>query len=214
MTEEWPSYHKGRRDHIHALGVIGLGYSAFERGLVTLYAHHCAQQHMPYELVQLYYSSLNEKSQLKAIKVIFDTYENDLAALAFVSALIDYFNWCSDARNPLLHSELYPTIFGGDADKLYLTKPQSKRDPSSTYLWLTVDELRDIADKIEHGKRECAGFLIYLRCRDIPPDQLPVGYRAMLQEPIPPPLVIPPELKLSPHPEHGAMPDYLKGRKR
>ncbi len=47
MTEEWPSYHTGRRDHIHALGVIALGYSAFERGLVTIYAHHCAQQHVP-----------------------------------------------------------------------------------------------------------------------------------------------------------------------
>jgi hypothetical protein len=133
--------------------------------------------------------------------------------LAFVASLIDYFNWCSDARNTLLHSDLYPTIFGGDAEKLYLTKPVSKREPSSTYIWLTVDELPNIADKIEDGKRECAGFLIYLRCRDIPADQLPVGYRAMLQEPIPRPLVIPPELKLSQHPEHGAMPDCLKNRK-
>jgi hypothetical protein len=169
---------------------------------------------MPYELVHLYYSSLNEKSQLKAIRTIFDTYEKELAALAFVASVIDYFNWCSNARNTLLHSELYPTIFGGDGHKLYLTKPLSKRELSSTYLWLTVNELRAIADKIEHGKRECAGFLIYLRCRDIPADQLPAGYRAMLQDPIPPPLVIPPELKLSPHPEHGAMPDYLKERKR
>jgi hypothetical protein len=108
MTEEWPSYHRGRRDHIHALGVIALGYSAFERGLVTIYAHRCAQQHMPYELVHLYYSSLNEKSQLKAIRTIFDTDEKEPAALASVSSLIDYFNWCSDARNTLLHSELVP----------------------------------------------------------------------------------------------------------
>ena len=214
MTEEWPSYHRGRRDHIHALGVIALGYSAFERGLVTIYAHHCAQQHMPYELVHLYYSSLNEKSQLKAIRTIFDTYEKEPAALAFVSSLIDYFNRCSNARNTLLHSELYPTLFGGDTDKLYLTKPISRREPDSTYTWLTLDELRDIADKIEHGKRESAGFLIYLRCRDIPADQLPVGYRAMLQDPIPSPLVTPLEFELSPHPEHGSMPGHLRDRKR
>jgi hypothetical protein len=81
-------------------------------------------------------------------------------------------------------------------------------------MWLTLTELRDIADKIEHGKRECAGFLIYLRCRDIPTDQLPVGYRMLGGDPVPPPLVTPPELKLSPRPEHGAMPDYLKNRKR
>jgi hypothetical protein len=179
MTEEWPIYHKGRRDHLHTLGVIALSYSAFERGLISIYSHHCAQQNMPFELVQLYYSSLNEKSQLKVIKTIFTTYEKEPAALEFVSSLIDYFNWCSDVRNTFLHSELYPTLFCGDADKLYLMKPQSKREPSSTYMWLTVEELRDIADKIEHGKRECAGFLIYLRCRDIPVDRLPLGYHAL-----------------------------------
>ena len=68
MTEEWPSYHKGRCDHIHALGVIALACRSFERGLITVYAHHRVQQHMPCELVQLYYSSLNEKSELKAIR--------------------------------------------------------------------------------------------------------------------------------------------------
>jgi hypothetical protein len=176
--------------------------------------HHCAQQHMPSELVQLYYSSLNEKSQLKAIRTIFDTYEKEPAALEFIASLIAYFNWCSDARNTLLHSEFYPTLFGGDADKLYLIKPQSKREPTSSYMWFTVEELRDIADKIEHGKRECAGLLIYLRCRDIPADQLPVAYRAYLDVVMPAPLVTPPELKLSPHPEHGAMPDHLQDRKR
>jgi hypothetical protein len=28
MTEEWPSYFTGRREHIDALGVISLSYSA------------------------------------------------------------------------------------------------------------------------------------------------------------------------------------------
>jgi hypothetical protein len=214
MTEEWPSYHKGRRDHLHALGVIALSYSAFERGLISIYAHHCMQQHMPYELVRLYYSSLNEKAQLKAIRTIFDTYEKEPAALEFVLSLIAFFNWCSDARNTLLHSEFYPTLFGGDEDKLYLIKPESKREPASSYMWFNVEELRDIADKIDHGKRECAGLLIYLRCRDIPADQLPVAYRSYMDVAMPPPLVTPPELKLSPHPEHGAVPDHIKNRKR
>jgi len=40
-------------------------------------------------------------------------------------------------------------------------------------MWLTLDELRDIADKIEHGKRESAGFLIYPAVPYIPADQLP-----------------------------------------
>jgi len=29
MTEEWPSYRQGRRDHIDALGVIASAHSAF-----------------------------------------------------------------------------------------------------------------------------------------------------------------------------------------
>ncbi len=29
MTEEWPSYFTGPRDHIHALGVISLSYNGF-----------------------------------------------------------------------------------------------------------------------------------------------------------------------------------------
>jgi hypothetical protein len=40
MIEDWPSYFTGRREHIHALGVISLSYSAFEQNLFTLYAHH------------------------------------------------------------------------------------------------------------------------------------------------------------------------------
>jgi hypothetical protein len=101
-------------------------------------------------------------------------------------------------------------MFGGDSDKLYLTKPQSKREPRSTYMWLTVEELRGIADKIEYGKRHCAAFSIYLRCRDTPSDQLSINYRILGGDPIPEPLAVPAELKPSPHPQHGALPDYLK----
>jgi hypothetical protein len=212
MAEEWPSYHKGRREHLHALGVIALAYSAFQRGLGTVYKHHPQRLGMPAELVELYYSSLNEQTQLKAIRTIFRSSEKDGNALAYVDRLIDYFDWCSDARNKLLHSEPYPTLFGGSPDKLYLTKPQSKKDPEPTYLWLTVRQLRDIADKIEHGKRECAGFVIYLRCRDIPVDQLPLSYRIFFNDPMPGLLTIPPTLEPSPHPEHGRMPSYVKHR--
>jgi hypothetical protein len=30
MTKEWPDYHTGRREHVHAVGVIALSYTAFE----------------------------------------------------------------------------------------------------------------------------------------------------------------------------------------
>jgi hypothetical protein len=47
MTEEWPSYFTGRREHIHTLGVISLSYSAFERDIFTLYAHHPGVKRLP-----------------------------------------------------------------------------------------------------------------------------------------------------------------------
>ena len=68
MIEEWPSYFTGRRDHIHALGVISLSYSPFERDLFTLYAHHPSVKGMPRELVEKYWSSQNEASQVKSVR--------------------------------------------------------------------------------------------------------------------------------------------------
>jgi hypothetical protein len=78
MTKEWPDYHTGRREHVHAVGVIALSYTAFERRLFSLYAHHPERQKMPHALIQLYYSSLNEASQLKAIRIVFSEYEKNL----------------------------------------------------------------------------------------------------------------------------------------
>jgi hypothetical protein len=37
----WPTYHLStHRDHIHAIGVIAVAYSAYEGSLFRLYAHH------------------------------------------------------------------------------------------------------------------------------------------------------------------------------
>jgi hypothetical protein len=36
MSDEWPSYHEGRCDHLHAVGVIAVSFRAFQRGLLLL----------------------------------------------------------------------------------------------------------------------------------------------------------------------------------
>ncbi|WP_316161942.1 hypothetical protein [Bradyrhizobium sp. SZCCHNRI20481] len=212
MTKEWPDYHTGRREHVHAVGVIALSYTAFERRLFGLYSHHPERQNMPHALMQLYYSSLNEANQLKAIRVVFSEYEREPEVIDRVDNILEYFDWCSDARNKLLHSEMYPAMFGGDADKLYLTKPLSKRDPASTYMWLTVEELRDIADKIEHGKRNSAALSLYLRYRDQPPGQRKIIDR-ILNEPLPGLLNIPAKLKPSNEPHQGTTAASLPSRR-
>ncbi|WP_316172116.1 MULTISPECIES: hypothetical protein [unclassified Bradyrhizobium] len=209
MTEEWPSYLTGRRDHIHALGVISLSYSAFERDLFTLYAHHPGVKGMPRELVDKYWSSQSEFNQVKSVREIFQMYETDPAPLKFVNKLMDYFDWCSHTRNQLMHSEYYPSIFGGVADKLYLIKRASKAKSESIYITLTVDQLRDIADKIEHGKRECAAFIIWLRIRDIPREELPRSYGVYAADPMPEPLETPAKITGLDRP-HDDPPEYLK----
>jgi hypothetical protein len=43
----------------------------------------------------------------------------------------EHFDWCSDMRNNLLHSELYPAAFRGEGDTLYFVKSTSKNDLAS-----------------------------------------------------------------------------------
>jgi hypothetical protein len=94
-------------------------------------------------------------------------YETAAAPLEFVNKLMDYFDWCSHTRNQLMHSEFYPSLFGGKPDKLYLVKRASKTKPDPIYITLSVDQLRDIADKIEHGKRQCAALRRRLKLWDL-----------------------------------------------
>lgn len=211
MTEAWPSYFTGRREHIHALGVISLSYSAFERDLFTLYAHHPGVKGMPRELVEKYWSAQNEASQVKSIRDIFQMYETDAAPLEFVDKLMDYFEWCSHTRNQLMHSELYPSLFGGKPDKLYLVKRASRTKSDPVYITLSVEQLRDIADRIEYGKRQCAGFIIWLRIRDVPMKELPIAYRVYGGDPMPEPLETPARITGLDKP-HDDPPDYLKKR--
>ncbi|MEO6780567.1 MAG: hypothetical protein ABI407_05670, partial [Bradyrhizobium sp.] len=86
---------------------------------------------------------------------------------------------------------LYPSLFGGKPDKLYLVKRASKTKPEPVYITLSVEQLREIADTIEHGKRQCAAFIIWLRLRDIPIEELPKGYGIYGGDPMPEPLEIP-----------------------
>lgn len=213
MNEEWPSYYPRRPEHLKALGVIALSYSSFQRSLQDLYAFHPGRQKLPHKLTDLYYTSLSEKAQLKAIRTVFAEFEKDPKIVALVDNLLKFFDWCSHARNELLHSEHYPSIFGGDKDKLYLIKQASKKDKTSTYKWPTSQELRDIADKIEEGKRSCAGVIVHLRYRDVPPDKRPLSARMLIDTLPPEPLEIPPKLHSSPHPQHGK-PPYLTSKRR
>ena len=58
MTDNnWPIYYLSNHpDHIHAIGVIAVAYSAYEGELFSRYANHPQIQKMPWEMAQLYYT--------------------------------------------------------------------------------------------------------------------------------------------------------------
>jgi hypothetical protein len=216
MTEPedtWPlpKYNPGSTHrHLHAMGVIAIGYSAFQRGMDELYEFHPVKQNVPSKLIALYYFSLNEDKRLSALEAVFEAYEKDPEVIKCVKNLARYFRWCKDCRDQLLHSEHYPAMFGGTADTLHLTKRVGKTEPKQGYMALSLVELRTIADKIEEGKQQCASVRIYLRVRGTPIRDLPISLRVYGDEPLPGLVRIPRPLKLSSIPPNGPFPAYVR----
>ena len=206
MTEtedQWPlpKYNPGSHSHLHALGVIAVTYAGFQRSIDELYAFHPHRQKLPEQLISLYYLSLNEERRLVAIRDIFEEYEKDDLVKAAIQNVLNYFLWCKRARDQILHAERYPAMFGGKSDTLYLTKRLNKLSPKSGHMAFNLDELRSIADKMRAGTVQSATIHIHLRVRDIPIDQLQVSLRIYKNDPLPPPLIVPPALVLSELPE-------------
>lgn len=196
-----PHYNPGSRKHLHALGVISVCYCAFARGMDGLYELHPLEQKMSKKLIDLYYYGLNEEKRINAIGEIFNMYENDRQVISVVNNLLQYFQWCRDVRNKLLHAEHYPPSFGGDPETLRLTKREGKKEPKQVYVALALPRLRDIADKMQSGRVQCAKVRIYLRVRGKHVHELDHGLMAYMHEPLPEKLTVPRPLKALANPE-------------
>jgi hypothetical protein len=195
-----PDYNPGSRLHLHALGVIAVQFAQFERTLEALYSSGARREKMPEALIDLYYFSLNEEKRIEAIRALFNTYEKNPMAKAYVENLLDYFQWCRNCRNQILHAEPYPAMFGGNPDTLYLTKRVGKQSPKSGYMKFKLPQLRSIADKIRAGVVQSAILNLHLRYRDQSLDAIPARFQAYKREPLPQILHVPRHLKLSPKP--------------
>lgn len=204
-----PQYNPGPRKHLHALGVITSCYNAFEASMFELYKHHPGHLKLPSKMTDLFYLSHNEQNRLVALKAVFTEYEKDPAVIVLIDNLIEYFEWCWDIRNKLVHAEPYPAMFG-KVGKWYIAKRLGKKTPERGYMELTLEEVREIADKIEHGKRHCAGIIIFLRIRDVGLANLSRQYRFYGDEPLPEILVVPEILELSLRPHRHELPEHLR----
>jgi hypothetical protein len=196
--DRWPlpRYNSGDHFHLHALGVIALQFAQFEASVDALYLTRTSHKKWPGELVRLYYFELNEEKRVEAVKSFFQAHEKDSSVLSVVFNLLEYFRWCRNCRNQLLHAEQYPAGFGAKPGVLHLTKRVSKKSDKSGYLKMTVPELRDIADKTRAGIVQSAEINIYLRFRGQPKHKIPSEYLAFL-EALPEKLVVPQSLELA-----------------
>jgi hypothetical protein len=197
-NDTWPKphYNPGRPKHLHALGVIAIQYASLERSVDILYLNKALRQSLPQDLIELYYYSLNEEKRIDAVRSIFENYEQDPEVIALIENLLEYFQWCRNCRNQILHAEQYPAAFGGDKNTLYLIKRLGKQSPKSGYLKFKLSTLRSIADQTRSGVVQAAELHLYLRFRGQPDSEIAREFSASLPEK----LSVPKHLTLSPTP--------------
>ncbi len=137
-SEDWPTYHIGSRDQMHAIGVLIVAWnmieSAYQCFIQLIFPHHMKAGIGVYEL-------LNNDGRVKLIRSevpgLISDMEKDLLEYFFKSAFI-----CKDNRNAIAHSH-----YGNQAgDLLLLTKGRSKDQQSTNRFTFTVTGLREMAD--------------------------------------------------------------------
>jgi hypothetical protein len=205
MTKEvdrWPlpKFDAGDARHLHAVGVIAVTFAQFERGIESLFLHHPAQLDVQTDLIQRYYFALNEEQRIKVTRTFYRDREADELVRAAISNALDFFDWAHDARNKILHSEKYPIGFGGNPDVFYLTKRAGKRDPKSTYLALSLDQLRGAAENMRRGIVLAAEINIHVRYRHLDLSKIEESLRVYAKTP--------PSFALLPIPEKLIVTDY------
>jgi hypothetical protein len=196
-----PEYNPGQHKHLHAVGVIAVEFAQLERSVESLYHAEAWRKKMPDDLTNLYFYTLNEEKRIEAIRQIYSGYNKKHPEIVvLIGNLLEYFNWCRDCRNHILHAENYPAAFGGKSETLYLTKRIGKQKPRSGYIQFTLQRLRSIADKMRAGVVQSATIEIRLRYVGVPHSEIRQPYLDIVREPWPQTLRVPRSLRLTPHP--------------
>ena len=201
MTETedaWPlpDYDNGPPKHVHAIGVIALTYATLQSAMDRLFLNRAKSK-----WAEKYYYLLNEEKRSDAIKEVF---KNDgpgvVDAVGNVGNIVTYFDWCRACRNILLHAESYPSDgvpFPGDA--LALIKQLKKKGATEPgYTLQTLQELRDVADRMRDGIVQCAKIDLFVRYQGRA-ETLPDKYREHPRS-LPPNLPVPKPIALAPSP--------------
>jgi hypothetical protein len=192
IGDTWPlpDYDNGPPKHVHAIGVIALAYATLQSAMDRLFLNRAKS-----EWAEKYYYLLNEEKRSDAIKEVFKN--DDPGVVEAIGNIVTYFNWCRACRNILLHAESYPSDgvpFPGDA--LALIKRLKKKGATEPgYTALTLQELRDVANRIRDGIEQCAKINLFVHFRDRP-GALPDKYREHARS-LPAKLPIPKPIELA-----------------
>jgi hypothetical protein len=189
VEDTWPVYENGSPKHVHAIGVIALTYAKLQGSMEDLFVTRTQSS-----WAEKYYHGLTEDKRSDAIREAFK--DDGPAVVDTVDNLVKYFDWCRSCRNNLLHAESYPSglvPFPGGA--LGLIKRVKKKGPlKSAYMALTLQELRNVADRMREGIFQAGKISLFVRYRDRP-EGLKEEYREYarslpLSLPIPKPIAL------------------------
>ena len=136
-----PRYNPGSRDHLHALGVISITFANLQASINSLYRQRGRIAGIPDEQLEADYFNLTEEDRVRATKALVRKLDKDPVFVKAVENVLDYYNWCRDCRNVIVHSERYPPAFGGKQDELYMVKWTKAPPRKVQYVRFTVARL-------------------------------------------------------------------------
>jgi hypothetical protein len=191
IEDTWPlpKYNNGPPAHVHAIGDIALTYAALQSAMDDLFLDIANS-----EWAEKYYYLLSEENRSGAIKKIFKD-DDDPAVVEAIGNLVKYFDWGRVCRNNLLHAESYlPGLIPFPRGALGLTKKLKKGDTKPGYMAMTLEDLRDVADRMRDGIQQCVKIHLFLRHRGRP-EGVPEKYREFAKS-LPPNLPVPKPIAL------------------
>jgi hypothetical protein len=195
-----PRYNPGSRDHLHALGVISITFANLQASIDSFYRQRARLAGYSPEQIEADYFKLREEDRVNAAKALFRQLDRDQEFLKSVENVLDFYNWCRNCRNIIIHSERYPPAFGGKRDELHMIKWTKASPRKPQYVKFTVADLRGIADNFRACVVQSAELSMHLRYRGTPIDKVPDPYKPYAPKP-PRPLKIPHALKTSDNPQ-------------
>lgn len=189
----------GTEKHFHAIGVITTRYNSLECQIFELVAYYLRKHGVPNSVIDFMYFSLPENRKKDAARLIFSNCENDKIASELLDNLIDHYEWCSDSRNRIAHSEHH--AFNRETfDKIKLSKRKNKTSTERISIDIDVETLRMAADEIEKCIMQATQIFFYFLCRDKQPQNFEPYIAIFSCETLPEKLSIPTSLDLMKRP--------------